>query len=108
MHRGTWKNGERIVARFFGAERTPLSGIASGHTASDSLHPKLFIENKHYKKMRIWGLWEKTKLLARKEKKLPVLTSKVKGKKGFLITVHCDDLDKFIKIYKEDKDGTNS
>ena len=40
------KTQERRVARFFGTERTPLSGGASRHTRSDTLHPKLYIEVK--------------------------------------------------------------
>lgn len=41
-----WKTYERRVATFFGVHRTPLSGGASRHTRSDTLHPKLFIEAK--------------------------------------------------------------
>ncbi len=40
------KTQERRVARYFGVERTPLSGGASRHTRSDTLHPDLFIEVK--------------------------------------------------------------
>lgn len=40
------KTQERRVARYFGVERTPLSGGASRHTRSDTLHPKLYIEVK--------------------------------------------------------------
>lgn len=42
-----WKAYERRVARFFGSERTPLSGINSRHdTSSDSLHSTLYVETK--------------------------------------------------------------
>lgn len=42
-----WKVYERRTARFFGVERTPLSGINSRHdTTSDTLHPTLYIECK--------------------------------------------------------------
>jgi len=40
------KTQERRVARYFGVERTPLSGGASRHTRSDTLHPDLFLEVK--------------------------------------------------------------
>lgn len=40
------KQQERRVSRFFGVERTPLSGGASRHTRSDTLHPDLYIEIK--------------------------------------------------------------
>jgi hypothetical protein len=46
----TWKAVERRVARFFGSERTPMSGGNSKHTRSDSLHPRLYIEVKSRKK----------------------------------------------------------
>ena len=42
-----WKAVEREIAAKFGTRRTPLSGINSGHTSSDTLHPKLYIEIKH-------------------------------------------------------------
>ena len=94
MNKETWKGFERVVAKFFGTKRTPLSGSASRHTKSDTLHPELFIECKHRKKMAIWSLYEKTKKMAEEEGKIPVLTLKEKGKKGFLICVHQQDWEK--------------
>lgn len=42
-----WKVCERRAAKFFGTNRTPLSGINSRHdTSSDTLHPRLYIEVK--------------------------------------------------------------
>jgi hypothetical protein len=42
-----WKGYERKVAKYFGTNRTPLSGINSRHdTHSDTLHPSLYIEVK--------------------------------------------------------------
>ena len=38
---------ESRVAKFFGTVRTPLSGGASRHTRSDTLHTRLFVEAKH-------------------------------------------------------------
>ncbi len=43
------KTYERKVAKFFGTHRTPLSGGASRHTRSDTLHAKLYIEAKSVK-----------------------------------------------------------
>ena len=43
---GRAKAYERRVAKFFGTKRTPLSGSNSGHTHSDTLHPRLYIEVK--------------------------------------------------------------
>lgn len=89
----TWKHREQQVAKFFGAKgRTPLSGGNSGHTRSDTLHDRLFIEHKHRKKHAVINLWDEVKPLAKKEKKVPVVTLSVKGRPGFWIMVHSDDL----------------
>lgn len=40
------RKAEARVADFFGTVRTPLSGSNSRHTASDTLHERLFIEVK--------------------------------------------------------------
>ena len=88
-----WKQRERAVARFFGAKgRTPLSGGNSGHTRSDTLHDSLFIEHKHSVRHAITTLWDKTKAMAVKEKKIPVVTLSVKGRPGFWILTHSSDL----------------
>jgi hypothetical protein len=43
-----WKQNERAVARYWGSERTPLSGSNSRHgTHSDTLHPTVYLEFKH-------------------------------------------------------------
>ena len=68
-----WKEGERRVAAIFGVKRTPLSGGSSGHTRSDTLHPRLFIEIKHRKKQAVISLFRETKDLAKKEGKLPIV-----------------------------------
>ena len=89
----TWKARERAVAKFFGAKgRTPLSGGNSGHTRSDTLHNMLFIEHKHSVRHAITNLWDKTKKMALKEKKIPVVTLSVKGRKGFWVLIHSADL----------------
>ncbi len=41
-----WKRDEREVGKFFGTNRTPLSGGSSRHTRSDTLHQSLFVEVK--------------------------------------------------------------
>ena len=87
----TWKAIERQICRYFGCERTPLSGSTSRHTKADCLHPRLFIEVKYRQKMWIWELWEKTKKLAKEEKKIPVICLKQKSKKGFLLVIHSED-----------------
>lgn len=88
----TWKKFERRVAAFFGTERTALSGGNSKLTRSDSLHPDLFIEAKQRKRFAVVRLWDATKRLADKEKKTPVVCVSEKGRAGFWILVHSDDL----------------
>jgi hypothetical protein len=91
-HRSTWKRRERDAARFFGAERQPLSGSGGRPTGSDSTHDRLYVECKLRASSAVRNLWEQTRDRARKERKTPVLTLFDKGKPGALIVVHQDDL----------------
>ena len=75
-----FKQYERRIARHFGVERTPLSGSASRHTASDTLHAVLFIDTKVRREVRtLWRLFQTIDGLARREGKRPVLIVKVPG-----------------------------
>lgn len=103
MNRGTWKQGERRVAKFFGTVRTPLSGGNGGITRSDTRHDKLFIEQRHRKAHAVRTLYDTVSVLAKRENKIPVVTLMDKSKKGFLIVVHTDNLDEFIKAYQKSK-----
>ena len=96
--RNTWKQGERRVAKFFGTKRVPLSGSNSGHTASDTMHHRLFIEVKHRARHAIRTLYDKTKALAKKEDKIPMVCLIDKNRPGFLICIHSDDWDEARKI----------
>ncbi len=87
-----WKQFERRVARFFKTERNALSGGNSKLTRSDTLHPELFIECKQRKRFAAVSLWDATKRLADKENKTPVICLSEKGRPGFWIVVHSDDL----------------
>ena len=87
-----WKQRERQVARLFGSTRTPLSGGGSGHTRSDTLHPRLFIETKGRKRFAVVKLWDDTAKLARLESKTPVVALVEKGRPGFWLLVHHTDL----------------
>jgi len=93
----TWKSVERRIARFFGAERTPLSGGNSGHTRSDTLHKKYFIEIKHRAKWAVFELWKETMEMAKKEKKMPFLCLHEKSKEGWMICVFSKDWKKLIE-----------
>lgn len=88
-----WKGFERVVARFFGTERVPLSGSNSRHnTNSDSLHDKLYIECKFRNKFALWSLFKDTESKAKFEKKIPVVALKQKGEKGYLLLVRPEDI----------------
>ena len=87
-----WKPRERQVARWFGSERTPLSGGNSKHTRSDSLHDRLYIETKGRKKFAAVTLWDDTAAKAKKEGKVPVVALVEKGRPGFWLLVHHTDL----------------
>ncbi len=89
----SWKQAERAFAKLFGVKRRPLSGGNEGTGRDDFRHPFLFGECKWGQKFAIWSLFEKTKALAKKEKKIPVLGIKQKGKKGTLIVIHSSDLE---------------
>lgn len=94
-----WKSFERVVAKFFGTKRVPLSGSNSGHgTNSDSLHPKLYIECKVRGKISLWQLFIDTENKAKVEKKLPVVAIKQKGEKGYLLVIRPENLQDVAKI----------
>jgi hypothetical protein len=95
----SWKATERRCAKFFGSERTPLSGGNSKHTRSDSLSPHIFIESKSSKKSAIWSLFKKTRPLAKAEKKPCVLITHCDNHEGFLITFHSGDLQEVIEAF---------
>ena len=97
-----WKANERKVSSFFNTTRTPLSGGNGKQTRSDSLHQTLFIECKYRVRHAVISLWRLTKELAVKEKKLPVVCLCEKGKEGFWIIVHSDDLQELCEAMNYD------
>ncbi len=68
MSRTGWKAFERRCADYFGSTRTPLSGGNSGHTRSDSLHERLYIECKSNANWKILSDWNKLKTKAKRWK----------------------------------------
>ena len=97
MNISNWKNTEREVAKAFGTTRAPVS---NNLTHSDTFHKSCYIEVKKRKKFWIWGLFEDTKKKALKEKKIPIVAIKQKGKRGFLIVVRPEDLKKVSESIK--------
>jgi hypothetical protein len=92
--RSSWKRRERNAAALFGSRRKVLSGSSGrdDQTCSDSDHPRLFIEGKLRAASSVRSLWEKTRELAKREGKVPVLTLYTKHKPGALVVVHENDL----------------
>ena len=95
-----WKKLEQKVARMRNTERTPLSGGNSKITRSDTMDKTFFIECKLRKNPALWNLYEKTAELAEKEKKVPVLVIKKKGKHGELFVIHSKNIKKFISKWE--------
>ena len=93
-----WKSFERTVSKFFKTTRNPLSGGASKHTRSDTLHPDLYVECKYRKTDALWTLFKDTREKAIGESKVPVVCTKQKGQPGFLVTLHCDDLERVVRL----------
>jgi len=87
----SWKAFERRVAKDFGSVRTALSGGNGKVTRSDTHHPRLFVECKHNAESAVWTLFLKTRELAKKEGKTPVVIQGKKKHPGYLLIVHCDD-----------------
>lgn len=100
--KSAWKSFERVVAKFFGTRRVPLSGSNSGHgTNSDSLHPKLYIECKLRNKIALWQLFKDTENKAKLEKKIPIVAIKQKGEKGYLIVMRPENLAEITEICRQ-------
>ena len=99
--RKLWKKFELDVARDFGTERNPLSGENSRHeTNSDSLHKNVYIEAKRDQKFLgkiLLNLLHDTVLKSKKEKKIPMIALKEKGKQGYWIMVRSNDLKSLAK-----------
>ncbi len=98
-HRSTWKRFERQVAKDQGVRRTPLSGSASGHTAADTLHKRIFSECKYRKQWQVWSLFEQVRTAASREGKIPCLYLKTKGKYGYLMCFHYEDFQRIVEEY---------
>lgn len=94
-----WKKFERDVAKLFNTRRTPLSGINSAHTGSDTLHHRLYIECKLRKNSAVHTLYDKTAIAAKAEDKIPVLALKQKNK-PILLVVNPYDLPMVADYYK--------
>jgi len=87
----SWKAFERRVAAYFCGVRCPVLG---DDTKADVNHETLYIECKQRQKHSVVTLWDSVKARAKREKKTPVVCLSEKGRPGFWIMVHSDDLTK--------------
>jgi hypothetical protein len=110
-HKSTWKRRECQSAQLFGARRHPLSG-GSGRddlTRSDSTHERIFLETKLRASWSVRTLFDRTKTLASKEQKTPVLALASKGRRGCLLVVDSVDLPALLVAFAEaDPSGAGS
>jgi hypothetical protein len=102
-HPSTWKRRERQSARLFGAKRQPLSGSSGrdDRTRSDSTHERIYLETKLRASWSVRSLFDRTQILARKEKKIPVLALSTKRRAGCLLVVDSVDLPALVAAYAD-------
>jgi len=74
-----------------GGTRTPLSGMGSRHTHADCLHPTLFCEIKHRKKIPFLKTFYETLELAKAEKKIPVIVIHELGRRHDIMMLELED-----------------
>lgn len=96
-HKETWKKIERKVAKKLGGTRNPLSGSHGKHTSGDVIHPVFYIECKYRKNLAVATIFNEVKTNAKKEKKIPILILKEKGKTGELVVLTLDDFTKLVR-----------
>lgn len=94
-----WKAFERRLAVDWGTVRNALSGRNSKVTASDTHHPRLFLEAKLNANSGFWTLYSKSKELADKEGKTVLLCLGKKFAKGYITACHVDDLPIMVEEY---------
>jgi len=95
-----WITLEHKAAAIFGTIRRPLSGSRSGLGGSDdAIHPRLYLECKHAKKIALCTLWHEAQSKAKNEGKSVVLAHKLYTMRGMILSFHEDDAITFIQEY---------
>ncbi len=90
-----FKRAERRVAANLGTQRTPLSGINSRHTSSDTLHPDLYIEVKLRRRPPLFDRLAKLRKRARRIGRLPLIVAdQVEGE----LVLNVTGLDAFLAL----------
>lgn len=92
-HKSTWKARERQVARYLGTRRTPLSGGGSGHTRSDTLHERLFVEVKLRARFPLLEYWDKARAEAGRSE-VPLVRIVQKGTPEYWLLWHHKDTER--------------
>ncbi len=92
-----WKAFERRIAKSLGTDRTPLSGVASSHTSSDTLPPDLYVVCKHRGHSATCTWFRHTRLRAKKENKVPVMALHQSGSPYKLAVI---DWDFFLELWQ--------
>jgi hypothetical protein len=87
-----WKAVERKIAKLFGTERSPCSGMSGKMTASDTLHERLFIEVKYRAKNVVATWFKQAEQKGKKEGKLPVIVLHIKGTHTWLAICSLSDM----------------
>lgn len=107
----SWKAFEADVAEFLApgvGRRTPLSGGNSGHrTSSDCLDVGVYAEVKYRARHTVYSLCDDTRKKALKEKLLPIVCLKEKGRHGFLMVIDSRDFDEIVQIISNNR-STNT
>jgi len=90
---------ERKVAKTVGGQRIPCSGsFIFRDVSGDVLHDRFEIECKYRSKFVLKKWFDKLKIQARKNKKIPLLVVKMKGQHGEYIIM---DLESFFSFISE-------
>ena len=95
--RRTWKIREAKIAKDFGTKRNPLSGSMSGHSSSDSLSDKFYLESKLRANPPGWNLFLDTREKAKLEKKIPIVVLSKKYHKDKIGMIDYDFLLELLK-----------
>lgn len=98
-----WKRVERLIAKFFGTVRTPLSGINSRHTGSDTLHKRLFVEVKNRKTEPIYRPMREVTVLGKKEKKIGLMVYQPPGAKDFIVCIWGKQMEEILQEFPDSR-----
>jgi hypothetical protein len=95
-HTGAWKVFEKRAAVLFSGVRNAFSGAAPALTGTraDIKHRYLFVECKQRQKHSLFTLWDSVKAKADSERKISVIALAEHHRRGCLIVLHSDDLER--------------